>query len=309
LFESLKKAFSKLVDKVAYKELTEKNLENVLFDFELDLISADIASNVARDITTRIKNRLKGQLVRRFTDIKNIIRNVLREELESILNVGDLDLISLAMQRKTENIENKEGKWRPFVIVFLGPNGCGKTTTIAKLAYKMKQNNLSVVLACSDTFRAGAIEQLKKHAQKLKIHMIKREYGADPASVGFDAITHATAKKKDVVLIDTAGRLGTDMDLIGEMKKIVRVTSPDVRCLVVDALMGNDLVTQAEMFGGEVGIDCSILTKVDADVKGGAAITLCYITKKPISYIGVGQKYEDLIKFDPSWFIKKVLGL
>ncbi len=308
MFESLKKAIKKFIDKVVYKELTEKNLRNVLFEFELDLIESDIAVDVAREITKNISSRLAGQIVKRFSDIREIIRLAIREELRSILNIPRVDLVELALKRKEENLNNKYGRWKPFTVVFLGPNGCGKTTSIAKLAYKMKKNSLTVVLACSDTFRAGAIEQLYKHSQKLKVYMIKRQYGADPASVGFDAIEHASSRKKDVVLIDTAGRLGTDMDLIGEMKKIVRVAKPDIKCLVVDALMGNDLVVQARTFSSEVGVDCSILTKVDADVKGGAAITLCYVTKKPISYVGIGQGYEDLVAFDPDWFINKVLS-
>jgi len=308
LFESLRKTFSSLIDKVVHKEISEKDLNKIMFEFELSLISADVASHVAREISKDLSKKLEGKIVRRLTNIREIVHEALREEILSIFNLPQVDLVNLAKKRREENIQNTFGAWKPFVVVFLGPNGCGKTTSIAKLAYKMKKEGLSVVLACADTFRAGAIEQLNKHAKKIGVHMIKREYGADPASVGFDAVSHATAKKKDAVLIDTAGRLGTDMDLIGEMKKIVRVTAPDAKCLVVDALMGNDLVVQAERFSKEVGVDCSILTKVDADVKGGAAITLCYVTKKPISYIGVGQRYEDLKKFDPKWFVEKILS-
>ncbi len=308
MFESLRRAISNLMSKIVYKELSEKDLKSIMFEFELSLISSDVASHVAREIVENITRTLHGKIVRRFSDIRSIIRVALEEELKKIIGLEPLDIVEHAKKRRRENIEAKYETWRPLVVVFLGPNGCGKTTTIAKLAYRMKKEKLSIVLACADTFRAGAIEQLEKHAKKLGVYMVRREYGADPASVGYDAVSHAIAKKRDVVLIDTAGRLGTNIDLIGEMKKIVRVTSPDVRCLVVDALMGNDLVTQARMFSQEIGIDCSILTKVDADVKGGAAITLCYVTKKPISYIGIGQKYEDLKKFDPNWFIEKIFG-
>ena len=307
MFDTIRRAFSSFVEKIVYKELTARDLSKALFELELNLIASDVASPVAREITKRLSEKLSGVIVRRFSDIGNIVRRALREELLRILGIPRVDIIGLAERKRRENISG--GSWRPFVVVFLGPNGCGKTTTIAKLAYVMKNKGLSVVLACADTFRAGAIEQLHAHARRLGLYMIRREYGADPASVGFDAISHAVSRKKDVVLIDTAGRLGTHIDLLEEMKKIVRVTQPDVRCLVVDALMGNDLVAQAEMFSREVGIDCSILTKVDADVRGGAAITLCFVTGKPISYIGVGQHYEDLKVFDPEWFVEKVLAV
>jgi len=306
LFEALRKTVSSLIDKIAYKELSEKDLSKTLFEFELNLIAADVAAPVAREISQAITNKLKGKTIRRFSSVKNVVLDALKEELTKILSIEPIDILKRIEERKRKNLSSDE--WRPYVIVFLGPNGCGKTTTIAKLAYILKKNGYSVVLACADTFRAGAIEQLEKHAKKLGVRMIKREYGADPASVGFDAISHAIAKKIDVVLIDTAGRLATDSDLIAEMQKIVRVTRPDIRCLVVDALMGNDLVTQAELFGKGVGLDCSILTKVDADVKGGAAITLSYVTRRPIEFVGVGQKYEDLKKFDPSWFLEKIIG-
>lgn len=306
LFDALRRTISNLIEKIAYKELSESELSKALFEFELNLIAADVAAPVARGVSQAIISKLKGKTVRRFTNIRRIILDSLKEELIRILSVRPVDILKKIEERRHENLSSSE--WRPYVMVFLGPNGCGKTTTIAKLAYLLKKNGFSAVLACSDTFRAGAIEQLEKHAKKLNIRMIKREYGADPASVGFDAISHAVAKKIDAVLIDTAGRLATDSDLIAEMQKIVRVTKPDIRCLVVDALMGNDLVTQAQLFSEGVGLDCSILTKVDADVKGGAAITLVYVTKKPIEFVGVGQKYEDLKKFDSKWFIEKIIG-
>lgn len=306
MFDALKRAIAGLIEKVAYKELSESDLAGILFEFELNLIAADVAASVARDISKAVMDKLKGQIVGRFKDTRKIALNTLKDELSQLIAVRPLDLVKKIQERKNANLSS--GQWKPFVVVFLGPNGSGKTTTIAKVAYLLKKNGFSVVLACSDTFRAGAIEQLEEHAKKLGIRMIKREYGADPASVCFDAIAHATSKRLDVVLIDTAGRLATDADLIAEMQKIVRVSKPDVRCLVVDALMGNDLVVQAELFNNGVGIDCSILTKVDADVKGGAAITLIYVTKKPIEFVGVGPKYEDLRKFEYDWFLEKVIG-
>ncbi|MCR8433026.1 MAG: signal recognition particle-docking protein FtsY [Crenarchaeota archaeon] len=306
MFDALRRAVAGLVEKIAYKELSESDLTRILFEFELNLIAADVAASVASEISKAVLNKLKGQTVGRFSDTRKLVLNAVREELSQILAIRPLDILKKIQEQRNANLSSSQ--WKPFVIVFLGPNGSGKTTTIAKIANLLKKSGFSVVLACSDTFRAGAIEQLEEHAKRLGIRMIKREYGADPASVCFDAIAHAVAKKIDVVLIDTAGRLATDVDLIAEMQKIVRVSKPDIRCLVVDALMGNDLVVQAELFNNGVGIDCSVLTKVDADVKGGAAITLIHVTKKPIEFIGVGQKYEDLKKFEHEWFLEKIIG-
>lgn len=305
MFEGLKKALSAFAEKVVHKELTERDLNSILFEFELNLIAADIAPQVAQEIVEKVKKNLIGAKVRRFSSKKDIVFNILINELRAILDIPPLGLLSMISRRHEMN--KNDSQWRPFIIVFLGPNGCGKTTTIAKLAYLIKKNDLSVVLAAADTFRAGAIEQLELHAKRIGVRVIKRQYGADPASVAVDAIQHAIAKKIDAVLIDTAGRLATAQDLIDEMRKIVRVSSPDIKCLVVDALMGNDLANQAQLFMEGVGVDCSILTKVDADVKGGAAITLIYTTRKPIEFIGVGQGYEDLKEFDAEWFLKKIV--
>jgi fused signal recognition particle receptor len=169
------------------------------------------------------------------------------------------------------------------------------------------KHGYSVVLACADTYRAGSIEQLEEHARRLGVRIIKHAYGADPAAVAFDAISHAKAHGINVVLIDTAGRIQTDKNLMAELTKVKRVVKPDLTVLTVDSLTGNDAVTQAEEFHKTVGIDGTILTKVDADVKGGSALSVTYVTKKPILFIGTGQRYDDLEEFKPEQFTQMIL--
>ena len=205
-----------------------------------------------------------------------------------------------------QEIRNKVEK--PYVIAFFGINGSGKTTSIAKLANMLKEKNVSCVLAAADTFRAASIEQLSLHAEKIGVRIIKHTYGADPAAVAFDAIKHARAKDIDVVLIDTAGRMHSNTNLIDEMKKIIRVAKPDLKIFVGESITGNDCVEQAKTFNEAVGIDGIILTKADIDEKGGAAVSVSYVTKKTILYLGVGQEYKDLQPFDSEVIIKG-LGL
>jgi fused signal recognition particle receptor len=183
-------------------------------------------------------------------------------------------------------------------------NGSGKTTTIAKMVKLFQDNNMKCVIAASDTFRAAAIQQLEEHANRLKVKLIKHDYGADPAAVAYDAIEHAKAKDLDVVFIDTAGRLHSNTNLMDEMKKIIRVAKPDMKIFIGESITGNDCVEQAKQFNEAVGIDAIILSKADVDEKGGAAISVSYVTGKPIIYIGTGQEYNDLEKFDK----KLVLG-
>jgi fused signal recognition particle receptor len=191
--------------------------------------------------------------------------------------------------------------------MFVGINGTGKTTTIAKVAQFFSDKRYSVLLACADTYRAGSIEQLEEHAKRLGLRVIKSNYGGDPAAVAFDAVNHAKAHGINVVLIDTAGRMQTNQNLMNELVKIKRVIGPDLTVLTVDSLIGNDAVMQAEEFNNSVGIDATILTKVDADVKGGSALSVTYVTQKPILFIGVGQAYKDLEVFNPEEFVNMVL--
>jgi fused signal recognition particle receptor len=206
-----------------------------------------------------------------------------------------------------EAIEKKRKNNEPFLIVFVGINGTGKTTTIAKVAHFLNRKGYSVVLACSDTYRAGSIEQLEEHAKRLGLRMIKHKYGADPAAVAYDTISHAKSHGINVVLIDTAGRMQTNKNLMNELVKIKRIVNPDLTVLTVDSLTGNDAVMQAEEFHKSVGVDATILTKVDADVKGGSALSVTYVTQKPILFIGIGQAYDDLEEFDPEKFVQMIL--
>jgi len=300
VFERLRKGLSNLVNKVTTTELKAEKLRPVLGDFKLNLIENDVAVSVADHICEEMEKRLNGVQIKRLEDKKKIVRTNLEEILLSILSTNEkIDLL--------KRVEEKRKSNEPYVILFVGINGTGKTTSIAKVAKFLMKNGYSVVLACSDTYRAGSIEQLEEHARRLGVRMIKHKYGADPAAVAYDAISHAKAHGINAVLIDTAGRIQTDRNLMNELQKIKRVISPDMTVLNVDALTGNDAVMQAEEFHKTVGIDGTILTKVDADVKGGSALSVTYVTGKPIIFIGVGQRYEDLQLFSPEQFTEMIL--
>jgi len=300
VFEKLRKGFSNLVNKVTTTELKADKIRPVLGDFKLNLIENDVAVSVADHICEEMERRLDGVQVKRLEDRGKIVRANLDEILLSVLTTNEkIDLL--------KRVEEKRESNEPYVILFVGINGTGKTTSIAKVANFLMENGYSVVLACSDTYRAGSIEQLEEHARRLGVRMIKHKYGADPAAVAYDAISHAKAQGINAVLIDTAGRIQTNRNLMNELGKIKRVITPDITILTVDALTGNDAVMQAQEFHKTVGIDGTILTKVDADVKGGSALSVTYVTKKPIVFIGTGQRYEDLQEFDPEQFTKMIL--
>ena len=300
MFEKLRNGLSGLVEKISTTELKAENLRPILSNFKLNLIENDVAVEVADHVCKELEKRLDGIQIKRLEDRKEIVRKNLHEILLSILTSDKM--ISLLEQVKEKRRTNE-----PYVIVFVGINGTGKTTSIAKVAKLLMKNGYSVILACSDTYRAGSIEQLEEHAKRLGVRMIKHKYGADPAAVAYDAIAHSKAHGVSVVLIDTAGRIQTNKNLMNELGKIKRVIDPDLTVLTVDALTGNDAVMQAEEFHKSVGIDGTILTKVDADVKGGAALSVTYVTEKPIVFIGTGQKYEDLEEFNPERFTQMIL--
>jgi len=275
-------------------------LKSILEEFELNLIENDVALSVASFICEEIEKRLEGIRVSRLEDRKQLVNKALREVILEVLTPQEpIELPTLIKKRQAEA--------EPFLIVFAGINGTGKTTTIAKMAKFLTDKGFSTVLACSDTYRAGSIEQLDEHARRLGVRMIRHQYGSDPAAVAYDSKSHAKAKGVDVVLIDTAGRMQTNKNLIDELSKIKRVVNPDLTLLVVDALTGNDAVLQAEEFHKNVGIDGTIMTKVDADTKGGAALSVAYVTKKPILFVGTGQSYKDLEEFQPERFVELML--
>jgi len=301
VFERLREGIRRFVDKVSKTEFTEKNLNEVLWDLQLTLVANDVSLEVAERICEEIKRRLLGRSVGRFEDRRALVVEELRKTIMDLFSkVGHIDLL--------EEASKARGEGRPLSVLFIGVNGTGKTTTICKVAKLLMDRGYSVVLACSDTFRAGAIEQLEEHARRVGVRVIRHRYGADPAAVAFDAVRHAEARGVDAVLIDTAGRMQTDRNLMDELRKIKRVASPDLTILVVDALTGNDAVEQARVFDSQVGFDAAILTKVDADVKGGSAISVAYETGKPIIYVGTGQGYGDLEPFNPEWLVERLLA-
>jgi|SRR5271157_3705292 len=276
--------------------LSEKDLEGPLWELEIALMESDVALPVAESIIDRIKKDLSGQHKKFLHSTGDIAEDALRDAISNILNAHVLDF--------DDYIKKHE---KPVIVVFTGVNGTGKTTTVAKLAERLKEKGYGVVIAAGDTFRAGAIEQLEKHAERLDIKMIKHQQGSDPAAVIFDAVVFAKSNKKDVVLADTAGRLHTNVNLMEQLKKISRVIKPDLVIFVDEAIAGNDAVERAKLFNEAVPISGSILTKADADAKGGAAISIAHITGKPILFLGVGQEYKDLKKFDPDWFVDRLL--
>jgi len=300
VFEKLRKGLSSAVNKIVITELKAEKLRPILEEFRLNLIENDVAVPVAYYISEELEKRLDGVQVKRLGDRKELVKDTLHEVLIEILTTkGEIRLL--------ENIEQKRQIKEPYTILFVGINGTGKTTSIAKVARFLMKKGYSVVLSGSDTYRAGSIEQLEEHAKRLGVRMIKHKYGSDPAAVAYDAISHAQSRGVNVVLIDTAGRIQTDRNLMSELSKIKRVVNPDLTVLVVDALIGNDAVMQAEEFHKSVSIDGTILTKVDADVKGGASLSVAHVTGKPIIFIGVGQNYEDLEAFEPERFTQMIL--
>ena len=300
MFEKLKKGLKGLVTKVTTTELKSENLRPILSEFKMSLVENDVAFPVAERICDEMEKRLDGLQVKRLDDRRKIVEHNLRDVLlEVMLSKEKIDLLKA--------VEEKRGKNEPYTVVFVGINGTGKTTTIAKVARFFNKKEYSVVLSCSDTYRAGSIEQLEEHAKRLGVRMIKHKYGADPAAVAYDAISHAKAHGINVVLIDTAGRMQTNRNLMSELEKIKRIVKPDLTVLTVDSLTGNDAVMQAEEFHKSVGIDSTILTKVDADVKGGSALSVTYVTQKPILFIGTGQAYDDLEQFNPEKFVEMIL--
>ncbi len=301
MFDRLRAQFTNLYDRVAKTELKGKDLDNVLDEFQLSLIENDVAVSAADFISNELKQKLKDVQFARFTDPRTRVRVILQEVLLSLLQrAGQLDIFAL--------IDKKKSIGEPAVLVFIGINGTGKTTSIAKLAHVLQKKGRTVILAASDTYRSGSIEQLEEHARRIGVRVIKHQYGADPAAVAFDAVNYAKAHRINAVLIDTAGRMQNNKNLLEEMRKIVRVTNPDLTILVVDALTGNDAVEQGKVFSEAVKIDGIILAKLDADVKGGSAISLSYIMGKPVAMVGTGQKYDDLEPFQAEAIVKNLIG-
>ncbi len=284
MFGKLREALSALREGLLTKELGEREVSEILEDLKWRLIEGEVALDAAEGLEAALRDALTGAKVRRGhrEDVDARIREVLLSWLRPL---------------EAPPLEDVVRRNRPYVMVFLGVNGGGKTTTVAKVAYTLKSKGLRPILAAADTFRAGAIEQLSLHAQRIGVEVVSQGYGADPAAVARDAVDRATSRRYDAVLVDTAGRMYTKSRLMDELRKIVEVAGAHERGMIVDALTGNDSVSQAKEFDREVGVDSVIVTKVDADVRGGVILTLAYELRKPIRYLGTGQDYGSLVPF------------
>jgi fused signal recognition particle receptor len=303
MFDQLKRAFSDAARNLSsHKEISERDLNSELFELELSLLESDVAPEVVDDLFGSLRNELLGLELKKGQSAEEVIRLKLRIRIADMFNKsGNMNLIQ-------EIRSKKEAGQGPFVIVLLGINGTGKTTTIAKIARLFKKNGISTVLAAADTHRAGAIEQLSQHGENLSIKVISQRYGADPSAVGRDAVDYATKHRVDTVLIDTAGRMQTAKNLMDEINKIVRVVKPDIKLFIGDSLAGNDTINQAREFFEYTKFDGAILTKTDADAKGGSAISIVHATSKPIVLLGMGQSYDDITPFSSERFLDSVFG-
>lgn len=291
-----KSFFKKISSKINNITISEKNFENYSEELEMLLLENNVALEVAERITKKLKEEIVGKEILK-KEIESKIKDSLKEIIDEIL-IEPFDLV--------EKIKNREDKSKPYVVLFCGINGTGKTTTIAKISNLLKSKGISSVLAAGDTFRAASIEQLKTHGEKLGVKTISHEYGSDPASVGFDTIKYAEKNKVDCVLIDTAGRMYTEKNLMSEIEKIAKVCKPQTKIFVGESITGNDAIEQVRNFNDAIGIDGIILSKSDIDEKGGTALSVGFVTKKPILYLGTGQEYEKIEPFDKDKFIEKL---
>lgn len=286
-----------VVSETSGKKIKEDPLVEILDELEIILLEADVAYPVVEDIKDGVKNNLVGKKYDRSYSLEQVVELAVKDAVRDVLKINEFDFDDWLGQQS-----------RPTVIMFVGINGTGKTTAIAKIANRIQNNGMTVVMAACDTFRAGAIEQLTIHADKLGCKIVKQAHDADPAAVAFDAIEHAKSKRRDVVLIDTAGRMQTNSNLIEEMKKIVRVAKPDLKVFVGDSLAGNDAIEQAKVFDQAIGVDAVILTKIDTDAKGGAALSIAHTIGKPIAFVCNGQEYQDIIQFNTEWMIDRMFS-
>ena len=284
----------KVKETLTTKTISAEKFDELFWDLELALLE----NNVSVEVIDKIKDDLKKELVDKPLprNVEAKIQETLKRTLQEILSIQQVNVLELVRAKK------------PFIIAFFGINGTGKTTTIAKLTHYLQQHDKSVVLAACDTFRAAAIQQLEEHGEKLGVKVITQNYGADAAAVAYDAIRYAEKNNIDVVMVDTAGRLHSNTNLMAELEKIIRVTKPDLKLFVGESITGNDCIEQARRFNQLVEMDGAILTKADVDDKGGAPLSISYTIKKPILFLGVGQRYEDLEEFNPDVIMER-LGL
>jgi fused signal recognition particle receptor len=301
LFERLRKIFSETAKNLSQKSISKKEIDSILEELQISLMENDVAHEIVDEMTSKIKTEILSLKLERNENTDEVITTKLFSFLHELFSstTNKTDIIQSIL-------EKKRSKAGPYSIIFLGINGTGKTTTIAKFCKMLRDHGISVVLAAADTHRAGAIEQISHHGNNLNVKVISQRYGADPSAVARDALEHAKKNYIDAVLIDTAGRMQTSKNLMEEVSKIIRVIKPDMKIFVGDSLAGNDTVNQSREFFQYTNFDGSILTKSDADSKGGAAISIAYLTHKPILYLGVGQGYGDLAEFDHNKFLDSI---
>lgn len=275
--------------------LKPETIQSFLEEFELSLLEADVNINTATALIEKLRERLSEKTIPRGKNPTQFILHEIKTAMHELIAVEELDFDAIVAQNQ------------PCIVLIIGPNGAGKTTSIAKLTHYLQQRGKKVVLASADTFRAGSIEQLQVHADKLHVRLVRHQYGSDPAAVAFDAVKAAKAEHADVVLIDSAGRQDTNKNLLEEMKKITRVVQPHLKIYVGESFTGQAILTQAQTFDETIGIDGFILTKLDTDAKGGGVISILHELHKPIVFFGVGQTYADLVKFDLDAFLERII--
>ena len=277
--------------------IEEEDLEEPLWDLEMALLESDVEMSVAERILETVREKMLGESRKQVETTGELVESALHDALLDVIAVGQFDF--------EERIAEAD---KPVTIVFTGVNGVGKTTSIAKLSEWLADRGYSSVMANGDTYRAGANEQIQEHADRLDRELISHDQGGDPAAVIYDGVEYAEANDVDVVLGDTAGRLHTSDDLMAQLEKIDRVVDPDMTLFVDEAVAGQDAVNRAKEFNEAAEIDGAILTKADADSSGGAAISVAYVTGKPILFLGTGQGYDDLTLFDPEELVESLLG-
>ena len=294
MLDKVKNAVSNISKIAVEKQISEKELDRVMENLTIELLESEIPFDLVEQISKNIKKQMIDKKFARSDEFKEIIKSEFTKTIKEIFQkVEDVDLIQL--------INSKESK--PFKILIVGINGSGKTTTVAKIGHLLKENNISSAIVAGDTFRSGAIEQIKEHADRLELKLISQKYGSDPAAVARDGVEYSKTHNIDAVIIDTSGRVQTNSNLMQEVLKIKNVVNPDFTVFIGDSLAGNDLVSQTHEFFKFTDFNGSILTKVDADVKGGAILSILSETGKPIIYIGTGQEYKDLEKFNEERFL------
>ncbi len=282
------------------RKVTEKDIDQIIYDSTPALLSAGIYFEVVDEITRQLKSELVGKEIPREISPEEYIRETLKNIIRRLLNTPTLEIEDLIKK----SIEKK----KPFLIVFLGFNGVGKSLTLAKIGYLLRKKGFRVLVAAGDTYRSAAIEQLEEYSQMAGLPIVKQKRGSDSCSVVYQAVEKAKSKYYNVVLADTAGRSHLDKNLIEELRKIVRVNNPDLKVLVLDSLSGADAISQLKAFDKNVGVDALIFTKLDANPKGGVIISIAALSKKPIIYIGVGGKIEDLEPYNPEIIIDRVFS-